>query len=437
MGSREMVKKPVICLIGAGSRVFSYNMCTDMAQFPALNGSDIRLVDIDPIRLSKMADLFRLISDTKSLEWKITTHADRNRALPGADFVIISVALDRINRWEKDLDIAREHGIVETQGECGGPGGLSLTLRNIPLLLSIGRDVERWAPGALIINFSNPMTRVCLAINRYTKVKVVGLCHGLLTVERYLNSLLDYEVGVSGFGINHFNWIFAAHRKDNGENAWKQVVRRFQEDASPKYGYSRELYDVFGRIVAPDDIHITDFIHHWRGSKNGLNPRYELQPKSMQKYREGEKNWENRIDRYLDGSKNPWTDINGLSGEGAIPILSTYFGLSGSHDEISVNIPNDGYISNLHPDALVEVPARVSKNKITGCRMGDLPEGLKSLIQRQLEIGELAVEAAIEGSYTKALQALAIDPIITDLKVAEKYLADIIAAHRDLLTTFY
>jgi alpha-galactosidase len=426
---------PVITLIGAGSRVFTFNMGTDICQTPALRGSVIRLVDVNAERLDAMRRLFECLNARAGMELKISACTDRRTALPGSDFVILSVAVDRIERWRTDLAVARKHGIVETQGECGGPGGLSLTLRNIPLVLDIARDIAALAPKAVLLNFTNPMTRVCRAVERYTPVRCVGLCHGVYFLQEHLTRLLGRAVEVTGFGINHFNWIHAARWADSGADAWTEVRRAFLADSSPEYAYTRDLFAVFDRIVEPDDGHITDFLHHWR-IPGGLNPRYPLEPKNMDPYVAGETAWNARLARWLDGAENPLAGLKGLSGEGAIPIVCAMRGLAPPYDEVAVNIPNRGCIPNLPDEALVELPGRIGLDSVRGHAVGELPAALRSLIARQLDIAELAIEAAVEGDRRKALQALAIDPIVTDLNQARHYLDDVLRAHRDLLPAF-
>lgn len=432
-------KLPVITLVGAGSRVFGFNMATDICQTPVLKGSTIRLVDVDETRLAEMKRLFDLVSDLSGSELRISAYKDRRKALPGSDFVILSVARERIKRWEMDLKISRKYGITEVQGECGGPGGLSLTLRNIPLVLEIARDVERLAPKAMILNFTNPMTRVCLALTRYTKVKAVGLCHGLFFMQAMLSRLAKRSVEVKGCGINHFNWISSARWADSKKDALPQLMAllsKAKPSAIKELLYARDLAEIFGQVVSPDDIHITDFLHHWRGTKNGLNRAYQLPPKEMAHYRADGARWETRMKSYLKGEKNPLNEVKGLSGEGAIPIIASSLGLSRAYHEIAANIPNCGAIANLPDDAMVEVPARISTKGIAGEPMGDLPLGIRSLITRQLDIAQLAVEAAVEGNTGKALQALAIDPIITDLSIARGYLKDVLRAHKGMLPNF-
>lgn len=431
---------PVVTLIGAGSRIFSFLMCTDICQTPALKGVELRLVDVDGPKLEQMKKLFELTSGFTKMDLRVSTFTDRNAALPGTDFVIISVARDRINRWDTDLALSRKYGIVETQGECGGPGGLSLTLRNVPLMLEIAKDIEKLAPKAVVLNFSNPMTRVCTALTRYTKLKTVGLCHGINEARHTFQQLTGRPVSVRGCGINHFNWLFAATFTDTGEDAWPVIVEKFRASSLQNWKYIRELFEVFDRIVTPGDSHMADFMWHWRGSQDGLNPRYTLKPKEMASYHRKAAEWEDRIADYLGEKtgkpKNPMARVKGLSGEGAIPIVCAMSGITPPYHEIAADIPNKGYITNLPEGAVLELPAFVSKGKIEGERMGNLPTGIQSLLARQLDIAELAVEAAVEGNYQKALQALAIDPILPDLQIARSYLNDVLEAHKDLLPQF-
>ena len=428
--------RPVITLIGAGSRVFGFNMCMDICQTDVLKGSELRLVDVAEDRLSVMESFFRMINERTNMDLKISAHTERRVALPESDYVIVSVAEDRIARWEKDLAISQQHGIIEAQGECGGPGGLSLTLRNIPLVLAISRDIEQLCPKAVQLNFSNPMTRVCLATTRYTKVETVGLCHGLVGTQRKISDLLGLDTNVAGCGINHFNWIYDVTKSETGESIWNQACKAFAETDMTGHAYGRELLKTFGRIVSPADGHISDFIHHWRDPDNGMKPRYDMKPKEMGKYWEMEERNKQTMEQYLNGEQDPFEIVHGLSGEGAIPIMCAHSGLQPEYREIAVNIPNDGYITNLPHGSLVEVPGKIGHQSIRGESMGEIPEGIRSLITRQLEIASLAVDAAVEGSYEKALQALAIDPLIDDLAIAERYLRDILEAHADWLPQF-
>src|SRR5205823_3874263 len=158
----------------------------------------------------------------------IESTTDRREALPGADFVILAVEVARFDAWAKDWEIPIAHGVTHTYGENGGPGGMSHSLRQIPLVLEICRDVEALAPNALVINYSNPLTRVCLALTRYTSLRVVGLCHGIAMAYSKVGRVMGWITGewdsreeeadgqtvadfleVQACGLNHSTFITA------------------------------------------------------------------------------------------------------------------------------------------------------------------------------------------------------------------------------------
>ncbi|MBI5724810.1 MAG: hypothetical protein HZA50_12680 [Planctomycetes bacterium] len=429
-------KKPVIVFVGAGSRNFGPALCAKICESPALRGSQLRLVDLNANALKDAERLAVMMSGKRGANLRISSHTSLSGALPGADFVLISVAIDRINRWETDLKLSAKYGLTEPQGECGGPGGLSLTLRNVPMILRIAREVKRYSPSAVILNLCNPVPRICLAITRYTGVLAVGLCHGIFMRQHHLSKLLKRDVAVQGFGLNHFNWIYDIKWADTGKDAWKEAALAFLKGKSDPY--SQELLDIFGRIVAPGGHHVTEFVHHWRGGEGGLNPRYYFSRKDMDRYRRKAVEDREKMGKCLLGQIDPFSKEGFMtfSGEGAVPFMSSFIGRSPRYRETAVNIPNRGCISNLPDGAIVEVPAVVSRGKIVGCKMGELPKGIRSLCARQIDIAELSVEAAVEGDRRKALQALAIDPIVTDLDMARRYLDDVLKAHKDVLPAF-
>src|SRR3954454_6830912 len=168
-----------LVLIGAASASFGPRTIGDALLTKELRGSTLVLVDLDGPRLQVMTDYARRLNDALDAGWQIESTTDRLQALPDASFVISSIAVRRDELWKHDFQIPLKHGLKQVLGENGGPGGLSHALRNIPLILDIARDMERLCPRALLINYSNPESRVCLAISRYTSQPFVGLCHGV------------------------------------------------------------------------------------------------------------------------------------------------------------------------------------------------------------------------------------------------------------------
>ncbi|HEY2803428.1 MAG TPA: hypothetical protein VGJ67_05865, partial [Actinomycetota bacterium] len=171
---------PRIVIVGAGSSEFGLPTISGLfEERETLDGATLSLVDIEPEGLDAMAGWVAAANDELGAPFKVESSTDRLGALPDADFVINAVEVARFDAWAKDWEIPIAHGVIHTYGENGGPGALSHSLRQIPLVLGIARDIQRLAPDALVLNYSNPLTRVCLALTRYTDLRVVGLCHGI------------------------------------------------------------------------------------------------------------------------------------------------------------------------------------------------------------------------------------------------------------------
>ena len=168
-----------LVVIGIGSVIFGIELLRDVFRVPEFRGAEIWLVDVHPGALARMTRLAERLNE--AAHWDAAVHAtmDRREALPGADFVVTAVAVDRIAAWRVDHDLALRHGFASVLSENGGPGGLSHTLRSVPLMVEIGCDVVELAPSALMLNYTNPENRVCLALRRHTSALVVGLCHSV------------------------------------------------------------------------------------------------------------------------------------------------------------------------------------------------------------------------------------------------------------------
>ena len=180
-----------IVLIGVGSATFGQGMLSDAIHTPEIDGSTIVLVDIDKEKLGIMRKIADKMISESSANLKIEDTVERKEALQGAEFVVISIAINRMPLWRKDFEIPWRHGIRQVVGECGGPGGFIHTCRNIPIVLDICKDVEELCPKAIVLNFTNPENRLALAISKYTNLKAVGLCHGVFNILKYFSKVLD------------------------------------------------------------------------------------------------------------------------------------------------------------------------------------------------------------------------------------------------------
>jgi alpha-galactosidase len=420
-----------IVLVGAGSSVFGYNSVLDAVNIHALRGSNLVLHDIDGERLGAMAGLAERMNAEAGSDLEIEHTVDRGEALEGAGFVLMSIAVERMRRWRMDWEIPFRHGIKQVIGENGGPGGLFHTLRNIPPVLEIARDMEDRCPDALLLNYTNPVPRLCLAVSRYTGVRVVGLCH---EVEHQLQRLAPM-MGVPtalldavSAGLNHFSWYKELRLKD-GTDAYPLLT----EAVAGARGFQplcRAMYDKFGLYPSTDDNHLGEYLAYaWDvcpPESRGLNwiDRCE---------REGELSWQ-RISRLVRGEE-PLNVKGRLSGERAMHIIAGITGDS-SHVELQVNLPNEGQVSNLLRGAVVETPAVIDKGGVRPIHVGDMPSGLAALCNIQSIVQSLAVEAGVHGDLGLAQQAMLADPVVHDTEAAMKAFEELFQAHRDMLPQF-
>jgi alpha-galactosidase len=420
-----------IVLIGAGSSVFGYNMVLDAANIEALHGCNLVLHDIDEARMTAVKGLAKAINKETGAELEIEATRDRTEALDGADFVLVSIAVDRMNRWRLDWEIPYRHGIKQVIGENGGPGGLFHTLRNIPPVMEIAYEVEEFCPDALMLNYTNPVPRLCLAISRYTDVKVVGLCHEVEHQLQRLAPLMGVPVALLdavSAGLNHFSW-FKELRLMDGTDAYPSL-REAMAGAKGFQPLCRAMYDKFGLYPSTDDNHLGEYLAY----------AWDVCPEEVRGFnwidrcgRQGYEKWL-QIKRLIDGEEP--LDVSGkLSGERAMHIIAGVM-TNSNHMELQVNVPNEGQISNLIGDAVVETPAIVTGGGVKPIRVGELPRGLAALCNMQILAGSLAVEAGVKGDVKLAQQAMMVDPVVNDTEAAEKAFNELMEAHFDLLPQF-
>ncbi|WP_169238443.1 family 4 glycosyl hydrolase [Candidatus Roseilinea sp. NK_OTU-006] len=437
-----------IVVIGAGSVSFGPAILRDLFAFAGdLRGSEIWLVDINAEALDVMARYADKLNAAFDQPFTLHATTDRREALPGAHFVIVSVAVDRLATWKLDWQIPLQHGVRHVLGENGGPGGLSHALRHIPLLLDIARDAEQLAPQAMLLNFTNPMSRLCMALDRYTRVRFVGLCHQIGEGYRIVNRALglvpetgdrwadmhtiQQRIHITAAGLNHFTFILDLRDAQTGEDLYPLLRAQLAQMPADFELMSRRLMDVFGLFCASGDIHAGEYVGF-------AAETIALTGYDFHRYEQhGRKQWE-QIQRIADSTE---ADLGALrkavrpSGERAVPIIHAMLRDLNQY-ELSANIRNDGCISNLPGDAIVEVPAIVNARGVHGIQVGPLPKGLAAIMRREIEIQELVVEAGVKGDRNAALQALLLDPHIHSYAQATHLLDDLLKAHAEHLPQF-
>jgi len=456
------MKKLKTVIIGAGSATFGGGMITDLVSSEELKELDLEivLVDIDKVALDRMLKLGNKIKEYYNSKAKISATTDRTQALPGADYIIVSISVKRFDLWQKDYYIPASYGFQQVFGECGGPGGAFHTLRSLNITVPIAKDVEKYCPDALILNFTNPESRVCLGIEKLTKAKAVGLCHGTIETLELISEILEKpadEIDLTVGGLNHFHWALEIKDKKTGKDLYPDIDKRIDSFDWQADNLNPELYKLFGLLTYPAPSHPGEYLGfahslsgphflYWgigRVSRNlsakasDLNYVYE--------WRYNKPSYElwsmSQVSRIEIEGKIPLTEKESMFNskitdptiEVAVPIICD-IEFNKNKREISANLPNKNYaISNLPEDAIVEVPILVNSNGVEPVKVGALPEAIRGLCQIQISIQNLIVEAYKEKSKKMLLQALAIDPIIDDLKKAKEMMETMINAEREFL----
>ena len=448
--------KEKVVLIGAGSAMFTRGLVSDLIN---LNREvDLVLVDIDPQALLVAERLASKMVAARGAPITVTASTDRRTLLSDSTVVICTVGVGGRRAWERDVFVPRKYGIYQPVGDSVMPGGTSRALRMIPAMVAIAEDVIDLAPSALFFNYGNPMAPVCRAVRRATGAEMVGLCHGVFHVGNYLARLLavePHEFRYAAVGMNHLTWFVEA--RIGGRDAMPRLREIAQArladlsaseetDRPPDQGgssveslhpFSWHLFELFGAFPAVLDRHVTEFFPAFFPQG-----RYYGRTLGVDAY-----SFEKTIARgdqiYAEMSEHA------LSSE---PLPDDYFErTSGEHEQVidiigsirtdagrmySVNLPNRGQVPNLPTEAIVESPAVADGGGVRPIAQPPLPSGIVGTLATRLAWVETVVDAALEGSRTKLVQALVLDGAVSSLKMAEQLGDDLLVAQAEYLPQF-
>ena len=270
-----MTNHTKIVFLGAGSLSFGLSMFRDVVLSKELAGSTLTLVTRRADTAARAAELAQLLNKTSGAGLTIEHTTDRRAALDGAGFVVNSTAIDRNRLWKLDFEVPRRYGIRHTLGENGGPGALFFTLRTLPMIFDFIRDIEELCPHALFINFSNPESRIVLALGKYSPITTLGLCHGIFMGRDAVSWIMDKpteEVEVWGAGINHFQCLLQIRDRNTGEDLYP-LLREKEKTYDPSFApLTRRLFRAFGTWFTCSDDHLGEYLPYgWEGSEHGYD----------------------------------------------------------------------------------------------------------------------------------------------------------------------
>jgi alpha-galactosidase len=462
-----VAQSPKIVCIGAGSAVFGLSNLATIVRSKRLRGAELVLVDINEVGLETSTRLAQLMNESWDAQMTIEGTTEREEALPGADFVVVSVQVGpREDVWELDWQIPLRHGVRQPYAENSGPGALAHTARNAPLILAIAQDMERLCPEAWFLNFTNPMIRLTWVVQRYTGIQVVGLCHQLYWAYAMAGAVLadrwalvypdDFHVHtnydnaeslfrgielavprmeIKAAGLNHFSWVYDIRDKQTGEDLYPLLRERwlkgFRRDFEP---LSREVFEIFGLMPTAGDAHLCEYLAWTHDPVRKPWEKYHLTPQNWDGNRRRRADRLAQAEAIINGER-PVDELKSATSEG-VPEIVEAMTFDTNHYHHQLNLPNDGLIPNLPADAIVEVPGLISGQGIRGLSMPPLPEGIAELCRRELALSSITVDACIQGDRQLALQALLLDPMINDIDTARAILDDFLVTFAEYLPQF-
>ncbi len=467
----------VITFLGAGSTVFARNILGDVMVTPALKDSDIRLYDIDGERLEEskllLDNLNKNINGNAAGISTFLGPRERKNALRGADYVVNAIQVGGYRPGTViDFEIPKKYGLRQTIGDTAGIGGIFRGLRTIPVLLDFARDIEEVCPNAWFLNYSNPMSILTGAMLRGTGVKTVGLCHSYqVCAESLLTSMGMNEMYKNArwkiAGINHMAWLLEI--TSGGRDLYPEIRQKAKEllDIIMKKGGGRKTaeeikaalekdinrFGEFKEIVATSDMvrltmmlkmgyYITESSEH-----NAEYTPYWIKsayPQLVDRYNIPLDEYPRRCEEQIAGWKKQKDEL--LMDRNMTHSRSLEYGSyimeaveTGVPAMVGGNVQNNGMITNLPAQAVVEIPCLVDRNGVQGAFVGPLPEQCAALNRTNINVHLLTIKAALEKKREHIYHAAMLDPhTAAELSIDDicSMCDDLIEAHGEFLPKY-
>jgi alpha-galactosidase len=435
-----------ITFIGSGSLEFTRSLVRDILTFPPLlQDSTICLMDIDPERLDWSRQMVERIVQMGKYPAKVETTLERAEALKNADVVLVTILAGGTDIWRHDIEIPKKYGVDICVGDTRGPSGIFRALRTIPVMVGIVKDMERYCPDAIMLNYTNPMAMLCRAMQRSTYIPVTGLCH---SVQGTFMMLADWigapynEITYTCAGINHQAWYLKYEW--NGKDAYPLIRKAITE--RPEV-YNEEI--VRNEMFLHLDYYVTESSGHnseynwWFRKRPDLIEKYCTHGTGwnpgeyayiLKDYLKTEQTWRDDVRKWLASDKPIGL---GRESEYAAYIINALKG--GETFSFNGNVPNTKLITNLPEGACVEVPVFVDKGGFHPVHVGPLPPQCVTLTHTSVMIEEMAVEAALTGDPRLVFQAIAHDPLtaaVLSLAEIRQMTNELFSQYKDYLPQF-
>ncbi len=414
LGIHEKVQRPLkVVFLGAGSAFFA-RLFVDVMSIPGADKGEMGLVDVDEMRLDLAHNVAKKVLKEMGKDWKITATKNRKQVMKNADYIINCIEVSGVDCVRFDNDIPLKYGVDQCIGDTIGPGGLFKALRTVPVFLEVLKDVEKFCPDALVLNYTNPMSIMCLSARRASSAKVIGLCHSVQGTSHLLAKYaevpyqeLRWECG----GINHLAWF--TKLEHHGKSLYPVLQKKIKKDKEllEKDPIRFDMMKHFGYFVTESSGHFSEYLPFYR-------KRPELIEKHCgEKYRGGSSFYANEWPGWRKEHDEKRRKI--ISGEEKFDFNRTWEYASyiiqamETHQPFTahVTVPNTGLIENLPQDGVVEVACMIDANGVHPTHFGPLPPQVVALCDWQMRMYELAATACVEKSKEAAVHALMLDPL--------------------------
>lgn len=420
-----------LTMMGAGSG-FTPRLVSDVVQIKGSVPGEICLVDIDEKRLAAMEKYIGLILEKHgATDWQVTATTKRREVLKDSDYIVNCIEVSGAECVRFDNDIPLEYGVDQCIGDTIGPGGLFKGLRTIPVFLELLKDAEELCPGALILNYTNPMNMMCLAAGRVSRMPVVGLCHSVQGTSHLLARRagvpyeeMDWECA----GINHLAWF--TKLKHNGKELYPKLMEMARQDLAGNPSNPDDAKDFvrkdmmlhFGAFITESSGHLSEYLPYYRTRENAkkkyLRDRYDG---GSSFYADNWPQWRKNVDASREEVITGRKSIGEQRKKGWARSWEYASWIIEAHQKdvpyrIYGNVMNkrDGagpLIGNLPHDGCVEVACMIDRNGINPTVYGNLPPQMAGICRSNMAVFDLAAQAAIEKSKELAAQALMLDPL--------------------------
>lgn len=426
-----------ITFMGAGSTIFARNVLGDCMCTPALRDCEIALYDIDEKRLEEseiiLSAINKNINEGRSVIKTYLGVENRKEALRGANFVVNAIQVGAYDPCTIiDFEIPKKYGLRQTIADTLGIGGIMRGLRTIPVMKEFADDMEEVCPDAWFLNYTNPMAILTGYMQRYTKIKTVGLCHSVQVCSHHLLKNLGMEDKLEGrkeliAGINHMGWLLELYDKE-GNDLYPEIRKRAAEKNATEKHWDMVRYEYikhFGYYCTESSEHNAEYNPFFIKNKypeliEKFNIPLDEYPRRCIEQIEG---WEKAKENILNNGEV----THKRSSEYASYIMEAI--VTDKPFKIGGNVINNGLIDNLPADACVEVPCMVDAMGVNPCHVGKLPPQLAAMNMTNINAQLLTIEAALTKKKEHIYQAAMLDPHTA----AELSIDDIIAMCDELI----